>query len=106
MACYLFFLAALQKIIQLLTQRKLVYGIIRIKQFMRRMILHQLTKHFAKNFVLAGYQWLFLLLGVGNKEKGIASSLHTPTFNIDEDALTLSTGLMAWIALRRLGVDE
>jgi amidohydrolase len=45
----------------------------------------------------------FYLLGVGNKEKGITSSLHTPTFNIDEDALTLSTGLMAYIALKQLG---
>ena len=46
----------------------------------------------------------FYLLGVGNKEKQIVSSLHTPTFNIDEDALALSTGLMAYIAMRRLGV--
>lgn len=45
----------------------------------------------------------FYLLGVGNKEKGIVSSLHTPTFNIDEDALVLSTGLMAYIAVKRLG---
>lgn len=45
----------------------------------------------------------FYLLGVGNNEKGISSSLHTPTFNIDEDALSLSTGLMAYIALKRLG---
>ena len=45
----------------------------------------------------------FYLLGVGNKEKGITSSLHTPTFNIDENALTLSTGLMAYIALKQLG---
>jgi amidohydrolase len=45
----------------------------------------------------------FYLLGTGNKEKGITSSLHTPTFNIDEDALTLSTGLMAYIAVKRLG---
>lgn len=45
----------------------------------------------------------FYLLGVGNKEKGITSSLHTPTFNIDEDALSLSTGLMAYIAVKRLG---
>ncbi len=48
----------------------------------------------------------FYLLGVGNKEKGISSSLHTPTFNIDEDALALSTGLMSWIAMRRLGVGD
>jgi len=45
----------------------------------------------------------FYLLGVGNKEKGITASLHTPTFNIDENALALSTGLMAYIALKHLG---
>ena len=45
----------------------------------------------------------FYLCGVGNQEKGIQSSLHTPTFNIDEDALAVSTGLMAYIALKRLG---
>jgi amidohydrolase len=45
----------------------------------------------------------FYLLGTGNKEKGITSSLHTPTFDIDEDALALSTGLMAYIAVKRLG---
>lgn len=45
----------------------------------------------------------FYLCGVGNKEKGIVSSLHTPTFDIDENALAISTGLMAYIALKRLG---
>lgn len=45
----------------------------------------------------------FYLLGVGNTEKGINSSLHTPTFNIDEAALAHSTGLMSYIALRQLG---
>ena len=45
----------------------------------------------------------FYLLGTGNKEEGITSSLHTPTFNIDENALALSTGLMAYIAVKRLG---
>lgn len=45
----------------------------------------------------------FYLCGVGNKEKGIGSSLHTPTFNIDEDVLAMSPGLMAYIALKRLG---
>lgn len=45
----------------------------------------------------------FYLCGVGNKEKGIESSLHSPTFNIDEDVLALSPGLMAYIALKRLG---
>jgi amidohydrolase len=45
----------------------------------------------------------FYLLGVGNNEKGINASLHTPTFNIDEAALETSIGLMAYIALRELG---
>ena len=45
----------------------------------------------------------FYFLGTGNSTKGIVSSLHTPTFDIDEDALALSTGLMAYIAVRQLG---
>ncbi len=45
----------------------------------------------------------FYLIGVGNKEKGITSSLHTPTFNIDESSLVFSTGLMAYIAIKQLG---
>jgi len=45
----------------------------------------------------------FYLLGTGNPTKGIISSLHTPTFQIDEDALVHSTGLMAYIALKELG---
>ncbi|MEO8764346.1 MAG: M20 family metallopeptidase [Ginsengibacter sp.] len=45
----------------------------------------------------------FYLLGVGNMEKEITSSLHTPTFNIDENALATATGLMAYIALKQLG---
>jgi len=45
----------------------------------------------------------FYRLGTGNEEKGITSAVHTPTFDIDEGALALSTGLMAYITLRRLG---
>jgi amidohydrolase len=44
----------------------------------------------------------FYLCGVGNRSKGISSSLHTPTFDIDEDALAVSTGLMAYLAIKRL----
>ena len=44
----------------------------------------------------------FYLCGVGNSAKGITSSLHTPTFNIDENALIVSTGLMAYLAVKRL----
>ncbi len=45
----------------------------------------------------------FYRLGIRNEEKGITSSVHTPTFDIDESALSISTGLMAYIALKRLG---
>jgi amidohydrolase len=41
----------------------------------------------------------FYRLGVGNKKKGITSGLHTSTFDIDEDALKESIGLMSWIAI-------
>jgi amidohydrolase len=44
----------------------------------------------------------FYRLGTRNEAKGITSYVHTPTFNIDEDALTISTGLMAWMALKEL----
>lgn len=44
----------------------------------------------------------FYLLGVGNIERNITASLHTPGFNIDEEALRLSPGLMAYIAIRGL----
>jgi metal-dependent amidase/aminoacylase/carboxypeptidase family protein len=44
----------------------------------------------------------FYLCGVGNASKGITSSLHTPTFDIDENALEVSTGLMAYLAIMRL----
>lgn len=45
----------------------------------------------------------FYRLGTGNAEKGTKYSVHTPNFDIDEDALKLSTGLMAYIALKQLG---
>jgi amidohydrolase len=45
----------------------------------------------------------FYLLGIANQEKGINSSLHTPTFNIDENALAIGSGLMAYLAVKELG---
>jgi amidohydrolase len=44
----------------------------------------------------------FYRLGVRNEEKGITSSVHTPTFNIDENALETGSGLMAYIAFKEL----
>jgi amidohydrolase len=39
----------------------------------------------------------FYRVGVMNKEKGIVSGVHTPTFNIDEDAIEVGMGMMAWL---------
>jgi len=44
----------------------------------------------------------FYRLGVRNEAKGITSNVHTPSFNIDEDALEIGSGLMAWLAIREL----
>ncbi len=38
-------------------------------------------------------------IGTSNAEKGIVSKQHTPTFDIDEDALEIGVGLMAWLAI-------
>jgi len=37
----------------------------------------------------------FFRLGTGNKSKGIISGVHTPLFNIDEDAIEKGIGMMA-----------
>ncbi len=42
----------------------------------------------------------FYRLGTRNEAKGIVSGVHTPTFDIDEDALEIGCGLLAWLALR------
>ena len=39
----------------------------------------------------------FYRLGVMNAEKGITSGVHTPTFNIDESAIEIGAGMMAWL---------
>ena len=39
----------------------------------------------------------FFRLGAGNKTKGISSGVHTPTFNIDEAAIEIGMGMMAWV---------
>ncbi len=44
----------------------------------------------------------FYRLGTGNKSKGITSGVHTPKFDIDERALEIGSGLMAWLAICEL----
>nr|MBK9651758.1 amidohydrolase [Bacteroidota bacterium] len=46
----------------------------------------------------------FYRLGTRNEARGITSSVHTPTFDVDEDSLKIGVGLMAYIALRELSV--
>ncbi|MCX2478757.1 M20 family metallopeptidase [Pedobacter sp. MC2016-15] len=45
----------------------------------------------------------FYRLGTGNAAKDTKYSVHHPNFDVDEDALKISTGLMAYIALKQLG---
>jgi len=45
----------------------------------------------------------FYRLGTRNESRGIISSVHTPTFDVEESALELSTGLMAYLAIKQLG---
>jgi metal-dependent amidase/aminoacylase/carboxypeptidase family protein len=42
----------------------------------------------------------FYRLGTANTEKGITGGLHTSNFNIDEDALKIGMGLMAYLAIK------
>jgi amidohydrolase len=44
----------------------------------------------------------FYRLGTRNEAKGITAYVHTPTFDIDEDALVIGPGLMAWMAVKEL----
>jgi amidohydrolase len=39
----------------------------------------------------------FYRLGTGNPQKGIVSPIHTSTFDIDEDALKVGVGMLAWL---------
>ncbi|MCS6820274.1 MAG: M20 family metallopeptidase [Microscillaceae bacterium] len=44
----------------------------------------------------------FYRLGTRNEAKGITSGVHTNTFDIDEEALKIGAGLMAWLAVKEL----
>lgn len=46
----------------------------------------------------------FYRLGIRNDAKGITSGVHTPSFDIDEDALAIGPGLMAWLAVNELSL--
>ena len=42
----------------------------------------------------------FYRLGVGNVEKGITATVHTPLFNIDESAIKYGIQMMAWLGAK------
>ncbi len=44
-------------------------------------------------------------IGTSNAEKDIISKQHTPTFDIDEDALEIGMGLMVWLAVDYFNKD-
>jgi hypothetical protein len=44
----------------------------------------------------------FYRLGTRNESKGIISSVHTPTFDIEEESLKIGAGLMAYLAVKEL----
>ncbi|MBN8576865.1 MAG: amidohydrolase [Cytophagales bacterium] len=44
----------------------------------------------------------FYRLGTRNESRGLTSYVHSATFDIDEDALQLGPGLMAWMAVTEL----
>ncbi len=46
----------------------------------------------------------FYRLGTRNESRGIVSPVHTPSFDIDENALETGTGLMAWLAICELNL--
>lgn len=42
----------------------------------------------------------FYRLGVRNEDKGIVHNVHTPKFNIDERAIEIGMGMMAWLGAK------
>lgn len=48
----------------------------------------------------------FFRLGVRNEEEGIIHNVHTPLFNVDERAIEIGTGAMAWLGATLLLNNE
>ncbi|MDE0472283.1 MAG: M20 family metallopeptidase [Ekhidna sp.] len=48
----------------------------------------------------------FYRLGTRNEEMGITSGVHTPTFNVDENALKTGMGLLSYLAVNELNCAE
>ena len=46
----------------------------------------------------------FYRLGVRNEEKGIVHNVHTPRFNIDEDAISNGIQMMTWLGMKATAI--
>jgi len=53
-------------------------------------------------FFAQAYPSVLFRLGVKNPDQALPFELHTPHFNIDEEAIRTGTGVMAWLALSHL----
>jgi hippurate hydrolase len=42
----------------------------------------------------------FFRLGVRNEVQGIIHNVHTPKFNIDENAIEIGMGVMSWLGVK------
>ena len=42
----------------------------------------------------------FFRLGVRNESKEIIHNVHTPQFNIDENAIEIGMGIMTWLGVK------
>ena len=84
---------------ELLTNRAITYA----KEYMgNKNVIDLSLRMTAEDFAYYCYEVpsCFYRLGTANTSKGITHGLHTSHFNIDEDALKIGMGLMAYLAIK------
>ena len=69
-------------------------------QFVEELPLRMTAEDFA--FISQKVPSCFFRLGTGNKAKNIQAEVHTANFDIDENALEIGAGLMAWLTLNEM----
>jgi amidohydrolase len=82
--------ALTQKLFQLASE---YLGVDHVKEMDQRMTAEDFA-YFAREVPSCLFR-----LGIANAKKGIASNLHTSTFDVDEASLATGMGVMAWMAL-------
>ena len=84
---------------ELLTQKAIFYA----KEYLgKENVVDLKVRMTAEDFSYYGYHIpsCFYRLGTANASKGITHGLHTSHFNIDESALKIGMGLMAYLAIK------